>query len=403
MDEKLPLVLYLLTLIPGMYSIDIGTCQAKCSGLPPGSKIVQVSMVYRHGDRNPISEYPTSIFFNESNWKRGFGQLTKVGEKQQYNFGIWIKDHYGPNGCGLLPAEYDPRHYKVVSTNLDRTIMSGLANTAGIYPPSYSLVKGLRWKPVPVRNIEENEYDETFGQFCPKMTEMLTKLREERFKELQQKNPELFIYADNYSQYGMSTRPERMFWLYDTAYVEYIQKNWLPDWLKPIFPYPLRSYFYEFLRQYAWTDQLKRLYAGTTLKTIFHTMVNVTLGLDSVKLRAYSAHDTNVFSIMSVLGLEPAEPPLYTSAVIFELYKTTRSLYFVRLLYRTGPGSTPFPLIMPGCGGCEFCRLETIYKVLKPYFPDNFKEECKTDSPDIANLALDKDAFLEKLVRPYVC
>jgi len=38
--------------------------------------LLQVNLVYRHGDRSPIQTFPKDVY-QEEFWPRGFGQLSK--------------------------------------------------------------------------------------------------------------------------------------------------------------------------------------------------------------------------------------------------------------------------------------------------------------------------------------
>ncbi|KAF7247924.1 Lysosomal acid phosphatase [Varanus komodoensis] len=77
-----------------------------------------VVTVYRHGDRSPVSSFPTNPV-SEDVWPQGYGQLTKI---------------------------------YVRSTDYDRTIMSAQVNLAGMYPPtgSQSWNSAIYWQPIPV-------------------------------------------------------------------------------------------------------------------------------------------------------------------------------------------------------------------------------------------------------------
>ena len=44
--------------------------------------LLQVHLLYRHGDRTPIAAYPTDPYKNYS-WPGGWGQLTVAGRDEQ--------------------------------------------------------------------------------------------------------------------------------------------------------------------------------------------------------------------------------------------------------------------------------------------------------------------------------
>ncbi|KAJ8957112.1 hypothetical protein NQ318_007327 [Aromia moschata] len=94
-------------------------------------ELVSVVVLYRHGDRSPISSYPTDPYIDSSYWPEGYGQLLNKGKERQYQLGEWFRKRYST----FLPNEYSPKDIRVVSTDVDRTLMSAAANLAGLYPP----------------------------------------------------------------------------------------------------------------------------------------------------------------------------------------------------------------------------------------------------------------------------
>lgn len=42
------------------------------------AELIFAHILYRHGDRNPITPFPTDPWKNESYWPRGYGSLTNV-------------------------------------------------------------------------------------------------------------------------------------------------------------------------------------------------------------------------------------------------------------------------------------------------------------------------------------
>lgn len=90
--------------------------------------LVQVHLVFRHGDRTPISPYPKDPYKNY-NWPGGLGQLTNAGKRRHHELGAWLRSRYQ----GWLSEQYDNHQIVVRSTDTDRTLMSAMANLAGVY------------------------------------------------------------------------------------------------------------------------------------------------------------------------------------------------------------------------------------------------------------------------------
>lgn len=79
---------------------------------------------------------------------------TQIGEQQHFELGQWLRQRYGH----LLTDRYTKESIFVQSTDVDRTLMSALANLAGLFQPADDQVwnPALRWQPIPVHTLPED-------------------------------------------------------------------------------------------------------------------------------------------------------------------------------------------------------------------------------------------------------
>ncbi|CAG0922338.1 unnamed protein product [Notodromas monacha] len=88
------------------------------------------SLLYGHGDRTPISFYPTDPHKCDKLRPVRSGQLLSTGKLRHFQLGKWLRERY----AGFLGKKYDPAEVHTKSTNVDRTLMSAQCNLAGMFP-----------------------------------------------------------------------------------------------------------------------------------------------------------------------------------------------------------------------------------------------------------------------------
>uniref|UniRef100_A0AC34RKL2 Histidine-type phosphatase n=1 Tax=Panagrolaimus sp. JU765 TaxID=591449 RepID=A0AC34RKL2_9BILA len=96
-----------------------------------GQKLIQANILWRHGDRAPLTSYSTDLVA-EKEWGVHFGELTPLGLEQSFTKGLIIRQRY-VRDLKLISPIYDSKQIFVRSTNVDRTLLSASAVLDGIY------------------------------------------------------------------------------------------------------------------------------------------------------------------------------------------------------------------------------------------------------------------------------
>lgn len=132
--------------------------------------------------------------------------------------GRWLRNRY----ANLLPETYSLYDIYVLSTDVDRTLMSAEANLAGLYPPTGDQVWDLKkWMPIPVHTIPQDQ-DSLLGgkKFCDKYNHELERvLNSPEMKKISEDNSELFSYLSKHSGSNISSL-EHLEYLFNILYIE---------------------------------------------------------------------------------------------------------------------------------------------------------------------------------------
>ena len=154
----------------------------------------QVHLVWRHGDRTPISPYPNDPY-KDYQWPGGLGQLTKRGMRRHLELGRWLRQRY----TDWLSPTYDRAEVVIRSTDVDRTLMSALSNLAGLFPPQGDQVwdEELPWQPIPVHTVPQDEdYLLSSHAHCPRFEELQKDIESgEWMRDIYTSNRDLFEYV----------------------------------------------------------------------------------------------------------------------------------------------------------------------------------------------------------------
>ncbi|XP_014279965.1 prostatic acid phosphatase isoform X2 [Halyomorpha halys] len=360
--------------------IAITSSQALKFKVHEDNELVFSSIVYRHGERNPDSFYTNDPYKNLSFWPAGLGSLTDKGKFQQFKLGKWLRKRYDT----LIPeGRYSHDLLYVQSTDVDRTIMSALANLAGMfYPTQQEKWSNINWQPIPVHTVPKELDKELLIMLtkCQKIKEEEDLLKNDpMIKEYNEEHTELFEYLGTHTgEQIRDTSKTRS--IYTNLYIESItQDNFtIPEWARCIYPERMSRVSVFDLQMLTKSKTLKRLRGGPLLKEIITHMKQKRSGNLRQNLWMYSGHDVTLTALMDAMGVfEPHIPPL-AAAVMIELRKDKNQDYFVSVYYKNS--TEPYLLTIPGC--TSSCQLDKFESLLLDVIPEDWDEECQNNEPD---------------------
>lgn len=263
--------------------------------------------------------------------------------------------------------------------------MSAEANLAGLFPPQGAQIwdPDLPWQPIPIHTVPElKDPVLSMKRNCPRYTKELNKLfSTEYFTNISRNNHDLYVYLTKYSGTVISSL-ESMEYLYNTLNIERNFNFTLPDWTVGVFPNKMRSLAALSFATMTYTERLARLKVGLFFNEILGKFSNVTSG-KTQNFFVYSAHDTNIASLLNAMGAFEYHSPPFASTILFELHRINDKFH-LNLFYKNT--SEPQKILLKGC---EFdCDLDEFREILKPLVI-NLKEwerECELGWLDFFHL-----------------
>ncbi|CAH1985398.1 unnamed protein product [Acanthoscelides obtectus] len=284
-----------------------------------GPPLKQLHILFRHGDRSPSGSYPTDPYWNYS-WPGGWGSLTNVGKLQMYKLGQILRKQYSD----FIPAQYSAKNIAVNSSSVDRCIMSALAFSAGMFPPTGEQVwtQEILWQPIPVHYLPR-DLDTTLvmKKPCPKYDAMFKDVENSPvLKALERKYKPLLQHLSKHT--GMEIKTVRQVEsLYIILHIQRYHNLTLPSWLNDSMMADMKMLAARTLAYYSETEYMKRIKGGSFLKHVLRSMESILNGQEEAQVNLYSAHDITLVHVLRGLHLvDDTVKPDYGAYLIFELY-----------------------------------------------------------------------------------
>ena len=305
----------------------------------------QIIEVFRHGARAPLHDYDPS-------WKPSeFGNLTAIGMRQQYVLGKLLASKYPT----IFGASYDPDQVYMLSDITPRCIQSAYAQLQGIYegkglelrqgfpsslavPPNkdervgeiINRMTGLEALPnhniVPIVNIIEKDKTYVFKSNGPECPNGKKWEEENALDKRAQEGLKIFNSTiENINKKANGAFKLKTFKEFKafcaTIVVDLADNRTLPygigedkDLVSNI------TYAYEFTAYQIWGGQKQQvqLYSFGMIDAILEQMEAFKTGKSNRKAVLYSAHDGNLFSLLSAFDV------LHTSCLLDNFYASLK-------------------------------------------------------------------------------
>ncbi|CAI4227826.1 unnamed protein product [Auanema sp. JU1783] len=323
--------------------------------------------IWRHGDRAPESKpYPNDLY-SESNWPRGWNQLTNIGMQQTYELGQWFRERYVETQ-NFLPSNFNYKKIYYQSSDSERAIQSAHAHAAGMFPAKGDMVWTsstalLAWQPIPIHTNGYNNADPLLkptSYDCPSYSKLVNSANGPYLQTVGNQYEGLFAKLSNYT--NMTVTIDNVKDLYDiTREIAHSLKQ--PDWVYEEWNgTTILNNIIELKRitrtSLFNTEQKSRYRAGYLLNDWCQKLEDAGATNYTGKLATlYSSHDGTLSALSYLMGVNDNQLVPYAAAIIAELHSNNT----VRLLYRTSSVNVTV-LRVDGCG--EFCPLNTFLSAM---------------------------------------
>jgi len=343
------------------------------------STLRHISIIFRHGEKNPTSSYATDPYRESLFWPEGWGQLTNRGKQQMYQLGGLLRGRYG----SWLP-HYTPQAVRVDSSDHDRCHQSAAVLLAALFPPVDDQVWNdrLMWQPIPIHSVPlAMDKLITVKAKCPLYDKEKRRSDAQLAAMYDKQNTQLYQYLSENTGQNISSLLD-VESLFNVLEIEKETGKSLPPWTESVYPDKMKDIAALVLASFTHTPLMKRLKGGPLIGAISVNMNVAVNGTSSRKVSLYAAHDLTIVSVRRALGYDDVTfKPGLGAALIVELEVVNNEplveVYYMQNYADDGPVRWE----LPDCPSP--CTLATFTEVVASVVPRDWDTECNSDEQSL--------------------
>ncbi|KAK0411783.1 hypothetical protein QR680_005843 [Steinernema hermaphroditum] len=400
-------------------------------------RLIFAETYFRHGDRTPVQPLRTGRF-NASFYGNQLGELTPLGTRQGYLLGKKMKKRYVTNLALLDENFLNLKEIYVRSTDVNRTLMTANAFTAGMFdygkrgrdfPDSPDWIPN--WTPIPVHTAAmSTDYEGNPFPLCPRATELdQMQLQSQSFRNLVRDHEDFVASLERFCGEKITVRDSlTVYGLLDALMILKKHNLTLPEWATPAVVERLNTIsdgqlMLKFGQTGEFGNNIIRLRGGSKAKTILSRLqdkwncflakneTRACLWYGRLKFHAFATHDMTLWGMLTPFGIVEKvfgkhHEIDHAASVTFELWNADGKP-MLNVVFLKNPGlNEEFQSVTHLIEGCpqdrKFCPLLTVVAATQKFFPGDLAEECKPKNPKVTKRSLDgrrrEVAFFDGLV-----
>ncbi|CAF0793743.1 unnamed protein product [Brachionus calyciflorus] len=339
--------------------------------------LVSIQTVFNHGIRSPLHNYPNNPNDIWSRYSSSLGQLTDLGMKQMYDYGVFLRQKY-PS----LNSTYDRTRAWALATDHDRNLQSAQMVMTGLFQPNQNTIwiknsNLTGFYPVPIHTAPV-ECDQIFHRHspCPRFNEIQ---EEARMANVAKENASEGILWKMKCQSNIDLGYYDLWRLGDKALIDAAHGLSVDKYISEEMNRLMDVRNNNFYVSYISTLEQAQLISGALLNQIVSYFYRKISRTTQNELYLYGAFDYYLSGLQRLMSTTSKfTQPNFGAAFIFELRKDSNGNHFVQTLWKDNAFNESITFNPVNVLGCEImCPVDKFRSLVSPYLVTSFDEICK--------------------------